>query len=439
MATRGIMELPRKWVIPVVAVALALVLVLAAVAYLAFWDDENGVPKSPVINIYGPDLPSSKLVDRGSGTAEDPYFITGLDVDVVAVPSAHQRYGILVGNVNAHLIISGMTIRLVEGDPIVGYNDVVGIGVLDSENVSILDCKFENLVMGIRLVRSEHINVSVNTFSGCEFGVVLGDGTIPHTNDTTIWSNIFVETDDCIYAEPQERTPSTGKGTGESGIVVDDNDFSDCNSAARMYDASDVKIVRNSAQAITSQVFVLVRTTHANIANNTIYSLGDAIALLNTVDTAVKGNRISPVGGGVIASQSTSLIITENTILGGVYGMHLLGINAGVWIEGSTGVNITYNGVLNNIVGIALVSSESGNTTAAVHHNQFGGNEIQAIDNAWSSNLWDDGVGEGNFWLDYSGVDANEDGIGDTPYFIDSDSEDRYPLVDVPSAIAPGV
>jgi len=423
------MKALRKWVVPAIAIVLALVLVMIAVAYLVFLDEEDGVPKSPVISIYGPDLPSSKLVDRGSGTAEDPYFITELDVDVVAVPSNDPRYGILVENVNAHLIISGVTIRLVEGDPIVGYNEVMGIVISDSENVSILDCKFENLVTGIKLVRSEHINVSVNSFSGCEFGVVLGDGTDPHTNDTVIWSNIFVETDDCIYAEPQESTPgSFGKGTGESGIAIDDNHFSDCNTAARMYDASDVKIVRNSAQAMTSQVFVLVRTTHASIANNTIRGLGDAIALSGTVDTAVTGNDVSAVGGGIIASLSTNLNISKNTILGGVYGMHLLGVNAGVWIEGCTGVNITYNGILNNMVGVALVSSESGNTTAMVHHNQFAGNEIQAIDNAGSANLWDDGVGEGNYWSDYSSPDADSDGIGDQPYVIDSDSQDRFPL-----------
>ena len=34
----------------------------------------------------------------------------------------------------------------------------------------------------------------------------------------------------------------------------------------------------------------------------------------------------------------------------------------------------------------------------------------------------------GNYWDDYSGNDSNNDGIGDTPYLIDSDSDD-YPLV----------
>jgi hypothetical protein len=45
---------------------------------------------------------------------------------------------------------------------------------------------------------------------------------------------------------------------------------------------------------------------------------------------------------------------------------------------------------------------------------------------AWDNNK------EGNYWSNYTGVDANIDGIGDTPYVIRSDdvyTVDRYPLV----------
>lgn len=49
------------------------------------------------------------------------------------------------------------------------------------------------------------------------------------------------------------------------------------------------------------------------------------------------------------------------------------------------------------------------------------------------NNTWDNGS-VGNFWIDnywsgYVGVDENGDGISDTPYVIDADNQDRYPLM----------
>ena len=45
-------------------------------------------------------------------------------------------------------------------------------------------------------------------------------------------------------------------------------------------------------------------------------------------------------------------------------------------------------------------------------------------------NFWDNGC-EGNFWSNYNGTDLNRDGIGDTPYIIEANNTDRYPLMSI--------
>jgi len=64
-------------------------------------------------------------------------------------------------------------------------------------------------------------------------------------------------------------------------------------------------------------------------------------------------------------------------------------------------------------------------------HNNFTDNTQQVYISGDSyPNVWDDGYPSGgNYWSDYSGSDANGDGIGDSPYTIDGNNTDNYPLM----------
>lgn len=80
--------------------------------------------------------------------------------------------------------------------------------------------------------------------------------------------------------------------------------------------------------------------------------------------------------------------------------------------------------ISHNRIGISVQMSSNNNR---IFHNNFI-NNIESPRSVDSINSWDNGV-EGNYWRDYSGTDENYDGIGDTPYSIEENSQDEYPLM----------
>jgi parallel beta-helix repeat protein len=107
----------------------------------------------------------------------------------------------------------------------------------------------------------------------------------------------------------------------------------------------------------------------------------------------------------------------------------------GIYFESSSDNNTFFgNNITANHIGIYLIYS-SGNT---FYHNDFV-NNTQQVSSDGLPNTWDNGYPSGgNYWSDYTGVDekngpyqnlTGSDGIGDTPYIIDANNTDRYPLM----------
>jgi len=183
--------------------------------------------------------------------------------------------------------------------------------------------------------------------------------------------------------------------------------------------------------------------TGVTVKNCHVTGFGDGFFLNDSDGNTLKANTANDNAFiGFILSSSSNNILLNNTANGN-------GDGAGFALERSFGNTLKGNTAKDNDQGFTLEES-SGNIFEAnmakdntrsgftvgfssnntFFHNNLINNTIQATGAPEYANTWDDGYPSGgNYWSDYKGVDANGDGIGDTPYVIDENNVDGFPLM----------
>ena len=157
----------------------------------------------------------------------------------------------------------------------------------------------------------------------------------------------------------------------------------------------------------------------------------------------VRNNTVVYNGGTGIYTWDGAKILDNYVAHNGGHGIYFTGRHSSivgneVFNNTGTGIYLNYvsaavykNNVKGNNYGIflAIPLRPYDPVTAYVSLNSFMNNTNQAyISDTRIPHVWDNG-GEGNYWSDYAGTDANNDGIGDVPYVIDANNTDRYPLM----------
>jgi nitrous oxidase accessory protein len=203
---------------------------------------------------------------------------------------------------------------------------------------------------------------------------------------------------------------------------------------------------------------ILCSGSYNNITKNNIINPSNlGIDLTGSFNT-ILGNSITSgqYGGNYgrgIQVNGNSNTITENTLSGGSVGIALetgsgntVFGNAvtehwfmGIHLHDATHSIVYENYIADNVwehdgYGVSLSGRDYHAENNTFYRNVFMNNSYNVrVEAPYYVNYWDNGE-EGNYWDDYTGVDNDGDGIGDSSHILFENNQDNYPLME-PNAI----
>ena len=150
---------------------------------------------------------------------------------------------------------------------------------------------------------------------------------------------------------------------------------------------------------------------HSLISNNKINSNGRGIFVTGGGYNTIANNKLSNNGIGIFLYPTTWNTITKNTISSNGWGIGFRSLPY-------------FPPLINNSIYLNNFIENSGNAGGRAGGNFW--NSPEKITYFYTGETYTNYLG--NYWDDYIGNDANNDGIGDTPYPINSD-DDNFPLM----------
>jgi len=339
---------------------------------------------------------------------------------------------------NEHVVVN-KSILLIGEDKETTIINGSGTGTVvnvTADDVDIRGFTIQNGQQGIDLTNSSGCQVSGNKLINHSICGITGGGTgskdnsityntissssgsdgirLQHANGTLIKGNIIANISD--WAIKIEES---------SDITIEENNISNT-LGIELYQSHD-NVMRGNVISNSSGVDAIVlNSSSLNLIEENMENGGE-IRLFQSHDNVVRGNVISNSSGDAIALNSSNRnVIEENTLTDNGGGLYVYGENNTIY----------QNNIVGNVYGVSI-----GKPNNTIYHNNLISNsyQVRLIEGSSEENRWDNGYPSGgNYWSDYEGNDTysgpyqNEmgsDEIGDTPYIVDENNTDNYPLM----------
>jgi parallel beta-helix repeat protein len=363
------------------------------------------------VSLLGEDV-STTIVD-GSGTGhvfaveKDGVTITGFTV---------QHSGAILGN--AGLWLNNVSLCSVSENRI--RDNFAGIW-LDGASGNRITANeiFANADDGIVFNHSHNNTISENHIALHEyFGIVMN-----WSHNNTISGNNVTLTIGPSHGDGINLWRSSGNRILQNH-VYDNNRY-----GIRLEVESNTNTVAgNHISACLTGLQVYNYSSHNTLRDNHVANCSTGLELSRFVtDTALANNTVTGNGVGInLNSWSTSNTLAAN---------HVADNTAGLQFTSAHQNEVCLNNLTGNDIGASVQFSQNN----WFHGNTFLDNTQQTLVFAGYANAWDsDYPSGGNYWSDHEGDSdlwrgphqnwTGSDGIGDHPYAINADNQDRYPL-----------
>ena len=354
---------------------------------------------------------------NGNGTT-NTIFITTDEVEVS---------GFTITNGGSSWLDSGICVNGSASkihDNLVASNSRIGIFLSFSNNNTLSCNTLSNNAVGIYLNNSDFNEVRNNSVMNNEHGIWLvysSRNTFAYNNISDNSFNLGIDGDSLLHFFNDIDTSNKVNGKPVYYLINQSNIFLDNLAFPEIGYMGLVNCVNITLGGL-------------DVTNNV-----DGVMLAYTCDSTIQSVKVSDNMCGIHLWSSNNNTIIDNTISNN---------SVGILLSQSSWNSIRASGILesgfeaiflekanrNNIVGNTISNGNAAfivdSNYTVFYHNNFINKTIPMSSLGSHFIILDNGA-EGNYWSDYNGIDSNQDGIGDSPYFEPGIGSDLHPLMGI--------